>query len=239
MIYIASIADCTEEMLSPYVCEERRAYAAKYKQEPDRIRSLGVAVLLGVAMQREFGNPDGKEGASNPCIVPLTHDEHGKPVIIPTDGWGKINCHFSLAHAGDYVAAVIDRLPVGIDIERIRTFKESLTNRFFSEEEQAYLKEPPNEIDERFTQIWTLKESYLKVTGLGLGFGVGSFFVKRTDEDPNLFIYEENNAPTPYYGYILPSPKGYALSVCFEKDQIDLKDKGDFVNEICLPALLQ
>ena len=73
MIYLGNISTCSEEALLPLVCAERRDYAAKYKQSADKIRSLGVAALLGIALKRE--------GYIDALPVSLTHDEKQKPVL--------------------------------------------------------------------------------------------------------------------------------------------------------------
>ncbi len=60
---------------------------------------------------------------------------------------------------------------IGIDIEYIRTYDEKLVERFFSKEEQDYLRFT-DEKDENFTRIWTSKEAYGKFTGGGITDGL-------------------------------------------------------------------
>lgn len=240
MIYLADIRGCTEEALLPLVCKERRDYAAKYKQSADRIRSLAVATLLGIALKQE--------GYIDILPAEFTHDEKQKPVLssqlvditkIEKEGKNEeVNIKhdspcFSLSHAGDYVAVAVDTLPVGIDIERNRPYKASLAKRYFSKEEQ--------ELPLPFTQIWTLKESFLKVTGMGLSFGLDTFSVIR---DPNetageeqeltSFLYRQDFDDHHYAGRLLPAPDGYAFSVCFLLEsklaKAPLKDDICYVN---------
>ena len=73
----------------------------------DRIRSLGVAVLLRHALQEETGFTG----------YVLKHDAKQRPYLTLPDGTQIPQ--ISLSHAGDYVAVAIDRLPVGIDIDPI------------------------------------------------------------------------------------------------------------------------
>lgn len=223
MIYLGNISTCSEEALLPLVCAERRDYAAKYKQSADKIRSLGVAALLGIALKRE--------GYIDALPVSLTHDEKQKPVLSdmvditnnPKDALKEQvdikskHPYFSLSHAGDYVAVAIDSCPIGIDIERNRPYRASLAKRYFSKEEQ--------ELPLSFTQIWTLKESFLKVTGMGLQLGLDSFSVcldpKWAEGSDHLcktketrFSYRQDFDENAYAGLLLDAPDGYAFSVC-------------------------
>lgn len=63
------------------------------------------------------------------------------------------------------VCAVSD-VPIGIDAERVRTFRPNVVKRCCSLQEQDYILEE----EERFFQIWTLKESYIKMIGEGMHF---------------------------------------------------------------------
>ncbi len=60
---------------------------------------------------------------------------------------------------------------VGIDIECIREYDEKIAERFFTKEEQDYLKYSENK-NEDFVRIWTSKEAYGKFTGGGLNDGL-------------------------------------------------------------------
>ena len=60
---------------------------------------------------------------------------------------------------------------IGLDIECVREYDEKLAERFFSREEQDYLKFSDSR-DETFTRIWTSKEAYGKYTGGGVNDGL-------------------------------------------------------------------
>ncbi len=214
MIYIADISGCDPQNLIPLVCRERAEYAKRYKQEPDRVRSLSVAVLLSEALRRE--------GYTGKLPVTLLHDAEQKPYIAESDqqsvNINEVNINynpcFSLTHAGDYVAVALDDVPVGIDIEKIRPYKESLTKRYFGKEEQDMIGTAPDpEKDRMFTTIWTLKESFLKMTGRGLQFGLDSFSVTPAKE-AGTFSYRHQFDKEEYIGKVFNAPDGYVLSVC-------------------------
>lgn len=253
MIYIADISGCTQEQLLPHVCEFRRTYAAKYKQEADRIRSLGAAVLLDHVAE--------KAGIGTEHPLRILHDEAGRPYLADHTDW-----YVSISHAGDYVAAAVDRLPVGIDIEKIRPCKDSIAKRCFTQEEQSYLadaaktveqipapdrKNAPSLQDKSFTQIWTLKESFLKAIGTGLRLETDSFSVILTEQDPErmrailneeepggacIVPYRQDHDPNTYLGKGYRAPAGYVLSACFTKES-SLVEGGE-LHEIRLSALL-
>jgi 4'-phosphopantetheinyl transferase len=88
----------------------------------------------------------------------LLKDERGAP--FPFAG-----IYWSLSHKPKYVAAVISKDKVGIDIEEIKPRPESLFARVASDKEW--------ELQERswdtLFRYWTAKEAILKVIGIGIG----------------------------------------------------------------------
>ena len=104
----------------------------------------------------------------------LVYDARGKPYVVG----GRLFVSISNSR-GVCAAAVSDRL-VGVDIERRDTDPEDprsflpersdgllvrLAARWFREDETRYVMEAPRT---RFPEIWTAKESYVKMTGDGL-----------------------------------------------------------------------
>lgn len=55
----------------------------------------------------------------------------GKPYIR------QVPWHYNLSHSGDYAALAVSDAPVGIDIQQMRFYQNSLVKRFFAEEETA------------------------------------------------------------------------------------------------------
>ncbi len=96
---------------------------------------------------------------------------------------------------------------VGVDIECIREYDEKLAERFFSREEQDYLKFSMDK-NENFTRIWTSKEAYGKFTGGGITDGLDfSIFhdpLKPLDVIlPCFFEYAEKNVCGEKYLYTI------------------------------------
>lgn len=76
---------------------------------------------------------------------------------------------YNLSHAGDRILLAVANSPVGIDVEYIDPdfeFKDILPDNF-SVQEIAWINEANS--TERFYQLWTRKEGFLKATGKGLG----------------------------------------------------------------------
>lgn len=96
--------------------------------------------------------------------------EHGKPyfVEVQEDGSeGDSNIQFNLSHSNEMVACVIDQGKVGIDIEKVRTFRGKVADKILSDKEWEFLQTSRNK-DEDFIRFWTLKEAYGKYIGKGL-----------------------------------------------------------------------
>lgn len=111
-------------------------------------------------------------------------EARGKPYIL------HVPWHYNLSHSGDYAALAISDAPVGIDIQQMRPYRDSLVKRFFSDEEAAAYEKlvcaetrdqgtpgGPNAVEVRrgdtagaalFYTLWCRKEAYGKLLGTGL-----------------------------------------------------------------------
>lgn len=75
--------------------------------------------------------------------------------------------HFSISHSGDFVAVAISDKEVGIDIETLKNPTEKLIARVCSDNEKNLIDSSKNKA-EKFTEMWTKKEAYLKALGTGI-----------------------------------------------------------------------
>lgn len=108
-----------------------------------------------------------------------------KPRVVDGDGWD-----FNLSHAGNYVALVVARVEVGVDLEKIRPVRAmaSLVARYFHPDEAgAWGALPPAAREEAFFVLWSAREAAMKCAGTGLARGLG-----QTRVDPG--ILRENGA---------------------------------------------
>ena len=149
------------EFASPY----RRQKIVLLKNDNDKRRSLGAAIALDKAL--------GGYGLEERAME-YELGSHGKPFLRYYP-----DIHFSLSHSKDYAMCSIGSEELGNDIEWVRDGKEKVAERFFAEEERAWIKNAVDlkERDERMFRIWTMKESFLKVTGLGMSLLLKDFAV--------------------------------------------------------------
>lgn len=89
--------------------------------------------------------------------IEIKYHESGKPYIEGND------LYISISHSKEFVLVGISDLPIGVDIEVLRPFEQKLIKRYFTIEEASFIDN-----QEKFFLIWTVKEAYLKLTGVGL-----------------------------------------------------------------------
>lgn len=90
----------------------------------------------------------------------LIKDENGMP--LPFDG-----TFWSISHKTQYVAGVVSPTPIGIDIERIRSFTRGLFKKTAADREWALANKEGKTLL-TFFRFWTSKEAVLKATGIGI-----------------------------------------------------------------------
>jgi len=123
--------------------------AAHKPSGKDRVDHLSRAAREALRLSAE---------RSGVILGEVLKDEKGVP--CPAAG-----IYWSLSHKPKYVAAVVSRDKVGIDIEEMRPRPESLFARVASNEEWR-LKEKSRDT---FFCYWTAKEAVLKAIGIGIG----------------------------------------------------------------------
>ncbi len=115
----------------------------------ERVASQSAAARLALA--------DAARLAGCP-LETFPQDDSGVP--LPRDGW-----HWSISHDATYVASVVHRAPVGVDLQRVEERRAALTERVANEAERALLA-PFDAL--AFARLWTAKEAVLKAAGVGL-----------------------------------------------------------------------
>lgn len=224
-IYIAEVEGLREEKvfcaMLEKVTEERRRSMEKCRRQEDKIRGLGAGLLLEYGLNRLGLSLLAGNGYEQ---VFLEYGENGKPYLRDRE-----DICFNLSHSGDYVAAVFASSAVGVDIEEIRQKGEKVARRFFREEEQRYLAEGrwENCREQKFTELWTRKESYIKAVGGGMKIPLHSFSVLGDrvisdfgDERQKKSSWESGSerekarADGEFFLRTYVMPEGYCLSVC-------------------------
>lgn len=138
--------------LLPLLPQWRLQKALSYRQNIDRFLCAKSFLMLEDMLRENFGLAHCPE---------FSYGSHGKPYFSDYLG---IFFNISHCHRG-IVCAVMDK-PVGIDIEEIQ-FDEDLAKVIFNPEELEAVRSA-DEPEVKFTEFWTRKESFLKLTGEGL-----------------------------------------------------------------------
>lgn len=174
--------------------------------------------LLAYGLQKEFG--------IGPNQYKVIRGEHGKPCL---EGFPYV--HFNISHGGGKVVCAIAQDPVGIDVEEIRAFNPKVAKKILTVSEQMHMDatEDVKLKQQLFFQYWTLKESYVKATGIGLGQAFNSFGFTFTQERP-----VAENCPGYRFGQQIIDGR-YVVSVCRKshpEDGGNYNHKGDILYDL-------
>ena len=205
-IYAANVSGLPDPKEIPQMIEglpeKRKEKILRYRFVEKRIQGLGAGLLLEYVLQFH-----GK------CSKDIRFGENGKPELD--------NFFFNLSHAGDIVICAVSDKDVGCDVEKVSTEPKGIAEKFFCISENEHLNhlEGMERVDE-FFRIWTLKESYMKMTGEGMRLELNRMeFIF----DTSVKVYRDGAlCPCAIKEYAIP---GYKCSVCsadveFAKDLI-------------------
>lgn len=141
------------EMCASFFPEWRKKKMLRFRHLKDKIKN-GLAYLLLIYALKE-------EGVFKE-MPEFEYNEHGKPFLTNYPNW-----YFSLSHCRTAVCCVLSNKEVGIDIEKIASYKESLANYVCNAEELVTLQNSKNKANE-FYRLWTRKEAVFKMFGSGI-----------------------------------------------------------------------
>lgn len=104
--------------------------------------------------------------------ISIKKAEKGKPFLKDHP------LYFNISHSGDWVVVATSEKEIGVDIELIRKVDFRIAERYFSEKEKKTLFSLSEEKQTAyFFDLWTLKESYLKLLGKGLTKSLSTFTI--------------------------------------------------------------
>ena len=99
--------------------------------------------------------------------------------------------YWSVSHKLDFVAGVVSREKVGIDLERIKDVSDALFKRIVDPDERVLFENQDKVIG--FFRAFTAKEAVLKKTAIGIR-GLSKAKIKTVIDDKNLIVqYLDNN----------------------------------------------
>ena len=167
-VYISSVDALIDSEIHPVIPPYRQKKIDSFLFEKDKKLSLGVELLFQQAC-RDFQ-----------ILTPeIVFGSNGKPAVKNCDDF-----HFNLSHSEEMVMCVADTVPVGCDVEKIQPIDLDIARRFFYRSEYASIAAQPDDESRNFLfyRYWTLKESFMKVTGLGMSLPLDAFEIMIGDD---------------------------------------------------------
>lgn len=217
-VYAAEVSPLMDDRLYRKLYDrapfDRRAKADRFRFQKDKLLSIGVWSLLCHALQEE-GIPK----------FTVEQRENSKPYLAGVPG-----LYFNLSHSERMVMCAVAELEVGCDVEKKTAIDPALAEYTMTagERERIYSFQECSEQEEMFFRIWTLKESYMKATGLGMKLAPVTFGM--TFDDGTIGIRGQENSRK-YFFKEYNLNDGYCYSCCsaserFMEDiiKVDLKE---------------
>jgi 4'-phosphopantetheinyl transferase len=186
----------------------------RFHFERDRRRYLTTRVLIRTVLSRYSATP--------PTAWRFHANRYGRPEIA-NDGDAERSLSFNVSHTSDVILMAVTRdNVVGVDIESVNRAPEALdiAERFFSSDEVEALRALPAPLQyDRFFELWTLKEAYIKARGMGLSIPLDSFsFDLREDATIGFSVRARAGDTTAGWRFwqLRPFP-GHVAAVCITK----------------------
>lgn len=202
------LLDVAFKLVSP----ERAEKAERFISDSSKALSIGAELLLRSAIMLRGGQVSD---------IQFEYRNNGKPYLK-----NEPECFFNLSHSGHWVICAMSCDEVGCDIEEIKPGKRAgqIAGRYFTPKEQEFIyqgtsaDEDDAEALHRFYRLWTLKESFMKVTGLGLALPLSDFSINVSETIDVTHKLEED---ADYRFREFAGFDGYCCSVCSKGCDID------------------
>lgn len=156
-LYCCDVSKLTdEEFLRMYQLsdKQRQEKADRLKHLPSKKLSLAAGMLARVSIAQKLN--------LRPEDISFRNHKGGKPYAEGLD------IHFSLSHSGNLAVCAISDKPVGIDVEQNKKANFNVARRCFTKAELQYVLSGKEKSQQRFFEVWTKKEAYVKLLGTGI-----------------------------------------------------------------------
>lgn len=213
VLCVASVKPLEDERLyrEAYrrVTEKRKQKADRFRFEKDKRLCVGAELLLRETLKR----------AGSGEIDLLTEEgAYGKPYLR---NYPEIR--FNLSHSGETVLCAVSDRETGCDIEEIRKLTNlEMMDRFFYRSEFEKIMSAGDEAAraEMFYRFWTLKESFMKMKGLGMHLEPQTFGIRLGEAGPHLITGDGEPDACCFREY--DSVPGYKCALCIENHPDDI-----------------
>ena len=188
--------DIADQINSAYLQPEREKRIIAMKR-----REAIAASLTGDWLARKLAS---ELITCSPKELQISEGEFGKPQLLGRQ------VEISITHSGAYAAAAAAKRAIGIDLERLRPLPQTTILRVCSPEELNWVQSMPEKLLPRFFRLWTMKEAYGKMRGVGIF--AGQRFNARFVEGQLIELY-------PDCLFLFPdAPDGYCLTLCIARE---------------------
>ncbi|MCC7563885.1 MAG: 4'-phosphopantetheinyl transferase superfamily protein [Methanobacterium sp.] len=234
LVYYMDVSQLDINQMEHFVSVERLEKTGRYIFQKDKKLSIGAELLLRYALiQLNIFNPV------------FGHDNYGKPFLM-----NHSHVYFNLSHSEEYVACAVSDSPVGVDIEQVHNIDLNIAQNYFFGSEYHHIQNSAHK-QRTFFELWVLKESYMKMTGLGFRLPLDEFFIdiqnSLRDNSARIRVHSrdektdrlEHTGNQPEFGVWSVVGDKYILAVCSESriiqpDLINLEDlKREIMSEEC------
>ena len=204
ILYIMDTAPLLQPELFRHLYESvpdfRKESIDKIRPQSGKALSLGVSLLLVRALE-EAGIPDPEFG----------FNEHGKPFLRGS------SLRFNLSHSGERAVCLVSDRECGCDTEKVRDANLKIATRYFSPPERDLLLSlsDSDEQNRMFFRLWTLKESFMKATGLGFSLPMSGFSIRISGDSVSV---DQTSDPFSYSFSEFDFGDGYRYACCFRLD---------------------
>lgn len=196
-------ADVLERLVGQ-VSARRQEQFYRFRQRDDAVRCLfGELMIRRIVMNETNARNEEIEFAVN---------AYGKPEIV-----APVRQQYNISHSGRWIVCATGASAVGVDVEEMRPIELDIAKSFFSPGEIRQLFELPEaRRQERFYELWTLKESYIKAVGKGLSIPLASFSFDFDAANERYELFEGMDR-SDYEAHLIPFDERYKLAVCSRK----------------------
>ncbi len=208
-VYALKLNSNPDDILYRSLCSkvsvEKRDKIGKFLRREDALRCLFADLLARYMLMRN-------KGVKNEEIS-FCYSSYGKPFYNDHE-----HCHFNISHSGEWLVCVTDDEPVGIDVELIAPIDMEVAENYFSKKEcEQLFSLSLTEQTIFFYDLWTCKESYLKLNGMGLSAPLDSFTVS-IDQHGMASVSSEAEMRQQVFLKQYDIDKKYKMAVCGSKD---------------------
>lgn len=132
---------------------ERQQKATAYRQKIDQKLSVLGYVLLNYGLKNEYDITEN---------IVFSYSAKGKPFLTHYP-----QIYFNISHCKNGVICGVHTTEIGVDIETVEAYDVELAGHVCNDRELKLINKSDNKAL-AFTKIWTMKESLMKKTGIGL-----------------------------------------------------------------------